>query len=91
MMEKKVLKTECLKIFVLEDSTELFSRHFKQQTLKVFNNLPRDIPVALLYEIRPAKDITLKKYKVCDPSMILIKNAGFNLKDIKQYDIHVDK
>lgn len=48
MLQRKVLRTKSIKLFVLDEADEMLSRGFKDQIYDVFKLLPSDVQVILL-------------------------------------------
>ena len=47
MIKQEFLKTDYLKVLVIEDADEMLSGAFKEQTQSIFKYLPGDIQIAL--------------------------------------------
>jgi translation initiation factor 4A len=82
MMKRGFLKTEFLKIIVLDDAEELCSRGFKEQILSIFKYLPGEIQIALFSDTVTPEIIDLTKPFMRDPAKILVKNQELNLDGI---------
>ena len=50
MINRKVLNTKNIKMFVLDEADEMLSRGFKDQIYDVFRNLKPDIQVQILLQ-----------------------------------------
>jgi translation initiation factor 4A len=53
LIEKKALKTEHLKIVVLDEADEMLSRGFIEEVRVIFENLPTDVQVCLFSATMP--------------------------------------
>jgi translation initiation factor 4A len=91
MMKRGFLKTDYLKIFVLDEADVLLSRGFKQQIQDIFKFLPGDIQIALFSPTLPNEILSMTKHFMRDPAKILVKNQELTLEGIHQYYIAVEK
>lgn len=91
MMKRGFLKTEYLKIFVLDEADEMLSRGFKTQIQDIFKFLPGDIQIALFSATLPNEILSMTKHFMRDPAKILVKNQELTLEGIRQYYIAVEK
>jgi translation initiation factor 4A len=53
LIDKKALKTDFLKIVVLDEADEMLSRGFIEEVKNIFENLPADIQVCLFSATMP--------------------------------------
>lgn len=74
MMKRGFLKTEYLKIFVLDEADEMLSRGFKTQIQDIFKFLPGDIQIALFSATLPPEILSMTKHFMREPAKILVKN-----------------
>eukprot|EP00921_Rhytidocystis_pertsovi_P001707 GHVQ01002911.1.p1 GENE.GHVQ01002911.1~~GHVQ01002911.1.p1 ORF type:complete len:431 (+),score=67.55 GHVQ01002911.1:183-1475(+) len=91
MVEKKHLKVENMKLFVLDEADEMLSRGFKAQIYDVFRKLPNDIQVALFSATMPQDILELTTRFMRDPKRILVKKDELTLEGIRQYYVAVEK
>jgi translation initiation factor 4A len=91
MMKKGFLKSDYLKIFVLDEADEMLSRGFKQQIQDIFKYLPSEIQIALFSATMPIDILKMTKHFMREPAKILVKNEELTLEGIKQYYIPIEK
>jgi len=91
MMKRGFMKTDYLKLFVLDEADEMLSRGFKQQIQDIFKFLPGDIQISLFSATLPPDILRLTKHFMRDPAKILVKNQELTLEGIHQYYIAVEK
>lgn len=91
MMKRGFMKTDYLKLFVLDEADEMLSRGFKQQIQDIFKFLPGDIQIALFSATLPPDILRLTKHFMREPAKILVKNQELTLEGIHQYYIAVEK
>ncbi|KAH9416127.1 eukaryotic translation initiation factor 4A [Dermatophagoides pteronyssinus] len=89
MIQRGHLKTDKIKIFVLDEADEMLSRGFKDQIYNVFCHLRPDVQVILLSATMPADvfDVTSKFMR--DPIKILVKKEELTLEGITQCYLQV--
>jgi len=91
MMKKGFLKTDYLRLFILDEADEMLSRGFKNQIQDIFKYLPGDIQIALFSATMPIEILRMTKHFMRDPAKILVKNEELTLEGIKQYYIAIEK
>jgi translation initiation factor 4A len=91
MMKKGFLKSDHLRIFVLDEADEMLSRGFKTQIQDIFKFLPAEIQIALFSATMPIDILKLTKHFMRDPAKILVKNEELTLEGIHQYYIPIEK
>jgi len=91
MIQRNVLKTEGIKLFVLDEADEMLSRGFKEQIYEVFKCMPNDVQVVLLSATMPAEVLEVTKKFMRDPIQILIKKEELTLEGIRQFFISIEK
>eukprot|EP00922_Rhytidocystis_sp_ex-Travisia-forbesii_P022348 GHVS01032733.1.p1 GENE.GHVS01032733.1~~GHVS01032733.1.p1 ORF type:complete len:415 (+),score=66.75 GHVS01032733.1:190-1434(+) len=91
MIDKKHLKVELMKLFVLDEADEMLSRGFKAQIYDVFRKLPPDIQVALFSATMPQDILELTTRFMREPKRILVKKDELTLEGIRQFYVAVEK
>ena len=91
MMKKEFLKTEHLKIIVLDEADEMLGRGFKDQIHEIFKLIPGDIQVALFSATMPPDILKLSEQFMREPAKILVKNEELTLDGIKQFYIALEQ
>ena len=87
LIEKKALKTDFLKVVVLDEADEMLGRGFIDEIRQIFENLPADIQVCLFSATMPPEIIEMTQQFMKDPVRILVKNQQLTLDGIKQFYI----
>jgi len=91
LIEKRILKTDDLRIFILDEADEMLSVGFKDQIYAIFKLLPADVQ-ACLFSATMAPDILdLTTKFMRDPVRILVKSDELTLEGIHQYYVAVEK
>jgi len=91
MMKRGFMKTDYLKLFVLDEADEMLSRGFQAQIKDIFKYLPGDIQIALFSATLPPDILKLTKHFMRDPAKILVKSQELTLEGIRQYYIAVEQ
>jgi len=91
MISRKVLRTNDIKQFVLDEADEMLSRGFKDQIYDVFRHLNQEIQVILLSATMPAEVLEVTTRFMRDPVRILVKKEELTLEGIRQFYISVER
>ncbi|GMT34962.1 hypothetical protein PFISCL1PPCAC_26259, partial [Pristionchus fissidentatus] len=91
MINRGVLRTDGIKMFVLDEADEMLSRGFKDQIYEAFKTMPQEVQVVLLSATMPADVLEVTQRFMRDPIRILVKKEELTLEGIRQFYINVDK
>jgi len=92
MLNRKILTSDHIKMFVLDEADEMLSRGFKDQIYDVFQKLPTsNLQVVLLSATMPGEVLDVSTKFMRDPIRILVKRDELTLEGIKQYYVSVEK
>ncbi|CAG0913033.1 unnamed protein product [Notodromas monacha] len=91
IINRRSLRTNYIKFFVLDEADEMLSRGFKDQIYDVFRTLPENIQVILLSATMPADVLEVTKHFMRDPIRILVKKEELTLEGIKQFFVYVER
>lgn len=91
MIQRRFLKTDKMKMFVLDEADEMLSRGFKSQIYDIFQLLPQKIQVVLLSATMPQDVLEVTTKFMRDPIRILVKKDELTLEGIKQFYVNVDR
>ncbi|CAI2186539.1 5447_t:CDS:2, partial [Funneliformis geosporum] len=83
MINRRALKTDHIKMFVLDEADEMLSRGFKEQIYDVFQLLPPSTQVVLLSATMPADVLEVTTKFMREPIRILVKRDELTLEGIK--------
>jgi len=90
MLRRKKLKSEHLKIIVLDEADEMLSQGFKEQVYNIFQYLPKEIQVTLFSATMPDILNSLTEKFMRNPVKILVKADQLTLEGIEQYYVALD-
>lgn len=91
VIKRGALRTEMLRVLVLDEADEMLSQGFADQIYEIFRFLPKDIQVALFSATMPEEVLELTKKFMRDPVRILVKRESLTLEGIKQFFIAVEE
>ncbi|KAG0003625.1 translation initiation factor eIF4A [Modicella reniformis] len=91
MINRGALKTDFIKMFVMDEADEMLSRGFRDQMYDVFQKLPPNTQVVLLSATMPTEVMDVTSKFMRDPIRILVKKDELTLEGIKQFYVQVDK
>jgi len=91
MINRGALRSNHIKMFVLDEADEMLSRGFKDQIYDVFQLLPGGTQVVLISATMPADVLEVTKKFMRDPIRILVKRDELTLEGIKQFYIAIEK
>jgi translation initiation factor 4A len=91
LIKRGSLRTESLKVLVLDEADEMLSQGFSEQIYEIFKFLPKDIQVALFSATMPNDVLELTQKFMRDPVRILVKKEALTLEGIKQFYVAVEE
>jgi len=91
VIKRGALRTESLKVLVLDEADEMLSQGFSEQIYDIFKYLPKDIQVALFSATMPDDVLDLTKKFMRSPTRILVKRESLTLEGIKQFYVAVEE
>jgi len=91
VIKRGALRTEFLKVLVLDEADEMLSQGFSEQIYEIFKFLPKDIQVALFSATMPPDVLDLTQKFMREPTRILVKKEALTLEGIKQFYVAVEE
>ena len=91
MINRKVLPTVDVKMFVLDEADEMLSRGFKEQIYEIFKKVPEHVQCVLISATIQDEVMAVAKNFMRDPINILVKRDELTLEGIKQYYVALQK
>merc|ERR1712100_509840 len=91
MINRRALRLEAVKMFVLDEADEMLSRGFKDQIYDIFKFLPEKVQVALFSATMPSEVLEVTSKFMRDPVRILVKRDELTLDGIKQFYIAIER
>ncbi|KAG2250937.1 hypothetical protein Bca52824_081073 [Brassica carinata] len=91
MLRRQSLRSDCIKMFVLDEADEMLSRGFKDQIYDIFQLLPPKIQVGVFSATMPPEALEITKKFMSKPVRILVKRDELTLEGIRQFYVNVEK
>lgn len=91
LIHRGYLRTEAIRIFVLDEADEMLSLGFKNQIKEIFRCLNHDVQVILLSATIPDEVLEVTKHFMDDPVRILVKQEELTLEGIRQFYVNVEQ
>ena len=90
MIRRNILKTNNIKLLILDEADEMLSIGFKDQVYNIFQNLNNEIQVGLFSATIPDELNALTEKFMRDPVKILVKSDMLTLEGISQYYVAIE-
>ncbi|CAL8091218.1 unnamed protein product [Calicophoron daubneyi] len=91
MIHRGYLRTEYIRIFVLDEADEMLSMGFKEQIQDIFRCLNPDVQVILLSATIPDEVLEVAKHFMDNPVRILVRQDELTLEGIRQFYVNVEQ
>jgi len=91
VIKRGALRTDSLKVLVLDEADEMLSQGFSEQIYEIFKFLPKDVQVSLFSATMPPEVLELTAKFMRDPIRILVKKEALTLEGIKQFYVAVEE
>lgn len=85
MIKRRYIKTNHMKLFILDEADEMLSKGFKDQIYNIFQHFNEDIQVAIFSATMPTQVLELTNKFMKEPVKIILKNEELSLDGIQQY------
>jgi len=91
MLNRRHLRAQHIRIFILDEADEMLSRGFKDQIYDIFTVLPTSTQVGLFSATMPPDALEITQKFMNKPIRILVKREELTLEGIKQFYINVER
>jgi len=88
MIEERILKTDHIKVFTLDEADEMLSQGFEQILRDIFSTLPSSVQVGVFSATLPDECLEITKRFMRDPVKVLVKKEELTLMGINQFYIN---
>ncbi|KAI7724506.1 hypothetical protein M8C21_028987 [Ambrosia artemisiifolia] len=85
MLRRQSLRSDYIKMFVLDEADEMLSRGFKDQIYDIFQLLPSKVQVGVFSATMPPEALEITRKFMNKPVRILVKRDELTLEGIKQF------
>lgn len=90
MIRRNALKTEDLKLLIVDEADEMLSDGFKEQLQNIFRSLPEKVQIALFSATLPDYAFDDIKLFMNEPVHIIVKKEALTLEGISQYYVALE-
>ncbi len=90
MIRRNALKTEYLKLLIVDEADEMLADGFKEQLQNIFHVLPEKVQIALFSATLPEYAFDDIKLFMNDPVHIIVKKEALTLEGISQYYVALE-
>jgi len=91
MIQQKQLDAKRMKVLVLDEADEMFSKGFKEQVYNIRRHLPEKAQVVLVSATLPQEVLEMTTEFMKNPFRLLVKRDEISLQLIKQYYVAVEQ
>jgi len=85
------LRTDDIRVFVLDEADEMLSEGFKGQIYEIFKSLSPSVQVCLFSATLPPEILEMTQKFMRDPVRVLVKKDELTLEGIRQFYVAVEK
>eukprot|EP00928_Gymnodinium_smaydae_P008298 TRINITY_DN13025_c0_g1_i2.p1 TRINITY_DN13025_c0_g1~~TRINITY_DN13025_c0_g1_i2.p1 ORF type:complete len:340 (-),score=61.65 TRINITY_DN13025_c0_g1_i2:62-1081(-) len=91
MIQQRHLEPRRIKVLVLDEADEMFSKGFKEQVYSIHRHMPPKVQIVLVSATMPQEVLELTNDMMKTPFRLLVKRDEISLQGIKQFFIAVDQ
>lgn len=91
MLRRRALRSESIRMFMLDEADEMLSRGFKDQIYDIFQLLPPNLQVGIFSATLSPEALEITRKFMNKPVRILVKRDELTLEGIKQFYVNVEK
>lgn len=91
MIRRRNLRTENIKMLVLDEADEMLSRGFKEQIYDIYRYLPPKTQIVIVSATLPQEVLDITSKFMVDPVQVLVKRDELTLEGIKQFFVDVER
>lgn len=91
LIRRKYLKTDSVKVIVMDEADELLKDGFIEQIEQIMRNIPRSAQVCLFSATLPRRALEQTENFMSEPTQILVRPEKLSLDGIAQFHINVSQ
>lgn len=91
VIKRRNLQTRNIKVLILDEADELFTKGFKEQIYEIYKHLPPSVQVVVVSATLPREVLEMTSKFTTDPVKILVKRDEISLLGIKQYYVQCER
>lgn len=89
LIGKNIIKTDNVKMLVIDEADDVLSISFQKQLVKIFDSLSETTQLCLFSATIPSELFILTDKMLKNPLKILVKDGELSLKGIQQYKVYL--
>lgn len=89
LIGKNIIKTDNVKMLVIDEADDVLSISFQKQLVKIFDSLSESTQLCLFSATIPSELFILTDKMLKNPLKILVKDGELSLKGIQQYKVYL--
>ena len=89
LINRGIIRSECIKMVVIDEADDVLSSSFKKQNEKIFTSVPKTAQICLFSATIPDEMFGLTEKLLNKPLKILVKEEELTLEGIKQYYVYI--
>lgn len=91
MIRRKNLRTERIRMLVLDEADEMLSRGFKEQIYDIYRYLPPKTQIVIVSATLPQEVLDITTKFMVDPVQVLVRRDELTLEGIRQFFVDVER
>lgn len=91
MIKRRNLRTENIKMLILDEADEMLSRGFKEQIYDIYRYLPSKTQFVIVSATLPQEVLDITSKFMVDPVQVLVKRDELTLEGIRQFFVDVER
>lgn len=91
MIRRRNLRTENIKMLVLDEADEMLSRGFKEQIYDIYRYLPAKTQIVIVSATLPQEVLDITSKFMIDPVQVLVRRDELTLEGIRQFFVDVER
>ena len=91
LIYRNIIKTNDLKVLVIDEADEMLSKGFKNQIHDIFKEISNKVQVTIFSATMPEEVLEITNLFMKNPINILVKNDELTLEGIRQFYVNVEK
>jgi ATP-dependent RNA helicase len=91
MIKRRNLRTDRIKVLVLDEADEMLSKGFKEQIYDIYRYLPSQTQIVVVSATLPQEVLDITAKFMVEPVQVLVKRDELTLEGIRQFFVDVER
>lgn len=91
MIRRRNLRTESIRMLILDEADEMLSKGFKEQIYDIYRYLPPRTQIVLVSATLPQEVLDITSKFMVEPVQVLVKRDELTLEGIRQFFVDVER